>query len=93
MCLRCVFILIFIGLASCTTHQEVNKKIEVSKEVLKERAAGAKKITEARSEIDVHRVLEIQIPHPSKPKKEEVPAPAKEVEVDVFDVRPSGMVR
>lgn len=82
-----------LALCSCTTHQEVSSSLEESTKILNERAAGAKKVTDARANVNVHGIMEIRIPKPKNKMAEVKKILDLKKEVDIFETRPNGMVR
>lgn len=89
-------ILIFtmtITISSCTTTQKISSDIAESNRILKERAEGAKKISEAKANVNSHKIMEIDIPQPKeKPEKPKPVPPQKKIPGD-FDEEPKGMIK
>lgn len=91
-------IIIIAATTSCTRHQITNDSIAESNRILNERAEGAKKITEARANSNVHGIMELDIPKVNKKNQSKKSTPdiskstVKEVP-DIFEVRPSGMIK
>jgi hypothetical protein len=85
--------LLSLFISSCTTNQRLASKIEENNRVLQERAEGARKISEARSNTNAHRIMEINIPVPKEKPEKVAPLEVKKEEPDIFDVEPKGLVK